>query len=321
VLIIPAEGLAEMLLIYPALSMLRAALPESRIICMADPGQADIFRNLGVVDDFVDPPKSKGATGILSYRPFVSEIRERMPEAVFYFDFRYDFYRVLLPMLCGAKLRFKLRGEIGYPLFNIEIVPGRESTYLRDLNISLVRFLLPDNSRWETWQLAETEVKIAREIVRFRKPNPNDLLIGVDLSGTKTDEKPPIDIGIRLARSFAALKPCRIALLSDPEPAYKDDDIRRMGSFDWLDIPRKSFRDTLGILSQCDLVICPNSNLFHFAIAMGIPTFALLSAKDDAKWLPTDGVFDLIQEDVWTNTPPAKLAMRLRDFVCAPSRV
>ena len=320
VLVIPAEGLAEILLLYPALTLLRKALPESRIICLADPEQADVFRNLSIVDDFIGLPKLKGAGGILGYRPFVSDIRERMPEAVFYFDFRYDFYRVLLPLLSGAKLRFKLQGELGYPLFNIEIVPGSESTYLRDLNISLVRFLLPDATRWGAWHLPENEIKIAREIIRFRKSNPNDLLIGVDLSATKTGAKPPFDVGIRLARSFAALKPCQIALLSDPYPVVKDDEIRRMGPFDWLDIPRKSFRDTLGILSQCDLLIGSNTNLLHFAVAMGIPSFTLLSENDDPKWIPTDGAFDLVEEQVWMKTPPAKLAMRLRDFVCAPSR-
>ncbi len=321
VLVVPPEGLAEMLLLYPALTLLRSALPESRIICLVQGGQADIFRNLDIVDDFVDLPKLKGAGGILGYRPFVAEIRERMPEAVFYFDFRYDFYRVLLPLLCGAKLRLKLSGEVGYPLFNIEVIPGSGATYLRDLNMALVRFLLPDETEGRSWHLPENEVKIAREIVKFRKPNPNDLLIGVDLSNTKTGEKPPFDVGIRLARSFAALKPCRIALLSDPEPAVKDDEIRRMGAFDWLDIPRKSFRDTLGILSQCDLLVGSNTNLFHFAVTMGIPTFTLFTGRDDAMWIPTDGVFELVEEEVWTNTPPAKLAMRMRDFVCAPSRI
>ena len=45
-------------------------------------------------------------------------------------------------------------------------------------------------------------VAIAREIVKFRKPNPSDLLIGVDLSHTKSGEKPPFDVMIRLAKSF-----------------------------------------------------------------------------------------------------------------------
>jgi ADP-heptose:LPS heptosyltransferase len=44
VLVVPAEGLAEMLLAYPAISMLRGALPESRIICLVGDGQAEILR-------------------------------------------------------------------------------------------------------------------------------------------------------------------------------------------------------------------------------------------------------------------------------------
>lgn len=320
VLVVPPVGLAEMLLIYPAVTLLRAALPESRIICLVEDGQADIFRDHDVVNDFVEFPKLHGPGGLWGYRPFIAEIRERMVEAAFYFDFRYDFYRVILPILSGARLRLKIQGEIGYPLFNIEIVPGSTATYFRDVNLCLVRFLSPDGLGWSSWQIPEKEVKIAKEVVRFRKPNPADLLIGVDLSYTKTGEKPPFDVAIRLARSFAALKPCRIALVSDPDPAIGDDEIRRMGPYDWLDIPRKSFRDTLGILSQCDLLVTANTNLLHFAITMGIPAFVLFSEKDDRRWVPSSGTFELVEEQVWTATPPAKLAMRMRDFVCVPSR-
>jgi ADP-heptose:LPS heptosyltransferase len=258
---------------------------------------------------------------MFKFRPFMNEIRERMFEAVFYFDFRYEFYRVLLPAASGARLRVKLKDEIGYPLFNVEVIPGRDATYFADRNLCLVKFLATDGSNWEEWKLPEKERKIAREIVKFRKPKTADLLVGVDLSYTKNGEKPPFDTQIRLARSFQALKPSRIALLSDPNPAVKDEEIRRVGNYDWLDIPRKNFRDTLGILSQCDLLITGNSNLLHFALAMGIPSFLLFSGAEDRRWLPTRGDFSVVEEQAWTGTAPAKLAMQMRDFVCAPSRI
>jgi ADP-heptose:LPS heptosyltransferase len=320
VLVVPPYGLAEMLLLYPALTLLRSVLPESRVICLVQDGQSDLFRSIDLVDDFVDFPKISGARGIWGYRPFVAEIRERMVEAAFYFDFRHDFYRVVLPLLSGARLRFTRKGEIGYPLFNIEVVPGSSSTYFRELNLSLVKFLSADGRGWRQWELPETEIKIAREIVKFRKPNPQDLLVGVDLSATKSEERPPFDVQIRLARSFAALKSSRIALLSDPVPAIKEDEIRRIGPYDWLDIPRKSFRDTLGIMSQCDLLITANTNLFHFAIAIGVPAFVLFSENDDGRWVPSEGRFELVEQEVWKSTPPAKLAMTMRDFVCSGAR-
>jgi len=321
VLVVPGAGLAELLVAYPALSLLRTALPDSRIICLVDDDQADLLRDDDVVDDTLVFPEFKGARGMFTFRPFVNEIKERMFEAVFYFDFRYDFYRVLLPAASGARLRLKLKDEVGYPLFNVEVIPNAESTYFKDRNLCLVRFLAPDAERWHDWKLPDKESKIAREIVKFRKPKSGDLLIGVDLSYTKNGSKPPFETLIRLARSFQALKPCRIALLSDPQPAVKDDEIRRLGNYDWLDIPRKNFRDTLGILSQCDLLITANCNLLHFALAMEIPSFILFSEEEDRRWLPTQGLFQVVEEGVWAATPPAKLAMQMRDFACAPSRI
>jgi ADP-heptose:LPS heptosyltransferase len=321
VLAIPASGLAEMLLTFPALSLLKNALPDSRIICLVDDGQGDLLRDTGVVDDTLEFPEFKGARGMFRYRPYVTEIRERMFEAVFYFDFRYEFYRVLLPAVSGARLRVVLKGKIGYPLFNVEVVPSPDSGYFRDLNLCLVRFLTQNAGGWRDWSLPEKESRIAREIVKFRKPKSGDLLIGVDLSYTKSGKRPPFDTEIRLAKSFQALKPCRIALLSDLDPAVRDEEIRRMGSYDWLDIPRKNFRDTLGILSQCDLLITGNTNLLHFALAMQIPSFVLFSEDEDRRWLPSQGTFQVVEEDAWVATPPAKLAMQMRDFVCAPTRI
>jgi len=321
VLAVPGAGLAEMLVAYPAMSLLRTALPDSRIICLVDDGQAELLRDNDVVDDTIVFPEFKGASGVFKFRPFVSEIRERMFEAVFYFDFRYEFYRVLLPAVSGARLRVKLKDEIGYPLFNVEVIPRPDSTYFKDRNLCLVKFLAPDANKWRDWKIPEKESKIAREIVKFRKPKSGDLLIGVDLSYTKKGNKPPFDTQIRLARSFQALKPSRIALLSDPRPAVKDEEIRRLGNYDWLDIPRKNFRDTLGILSQCDLLITGNCNLLHFALAMEIPSFILFSRGEDRRWLPTQGIFQVVEEEVWAATPPAKLAMQMRDFACAPSRI
>jgi ADP-heptose:LPS heptosyltransferase len=215
----------------------------------------------------------------------------------------------------------KLKDEIGYPLFNVEVIPRPDATYFKDRNLCLVKFLAPDANKWRNWKLPEKESRIAREIVRFRKPKSGDLLIGVDLSYTKNGSKPPFDTQIRLARSFQALKPSRIALLSDPRPAVKDEEIRRLGNYDWLDIPRKNFRDTLGILSQCDLLITGNCNLLHFALAMEIPSFILFSREEDRRWLPTQGIFQVVEEEIWAATPPAKLAMQMRDFACAPSRI
>ncbi len=321
VLIMPPEGLAEMLLAYPALTFLRGALPESRIICLVGDGQAEILRGNGIVDDLVDFPKVHGTRGIWNYRAFVADMRERMVEAVFCFDFRYDFYKVILPILCGARLRVRLKGDVGTPLFNVEVIPTNDAAYFEDLNLCLVRFLSSGGGKVSRWQLPEKEMKIAREVVKLRKKNPADLIIGVDLSYTKNGDKPPFDVEIRIAKSLQALRPSGIALLSDPNPAIKDEDIRRLGIYDWLDIPRKSFRDTLGILSQCDLFISPNTDLLHFAITMGVPCLVLFSDKEDRRWIPGTGDFRLMEEKDWINASPAKVAMQTRDFLVSLSKV
>lgn len=315
VLIIPPSGLAEMMLTFPAISVLRKALPESKIACLLEKEQMDVLRNFSEVDEYIEIPNLSGISGLKHYRSLIKEIKERMIEAVFYFDFRSDPYRMLLPILIDAKVRIHLKNNVGFPLFNVEVIPKEDATYLSDLNLCLVSFLAAKDRKPEFWRLPENEQRIAREIVRLRKTNPSETLIAVDLSYTKSGDKPPFEVALKLARSYSALVPSKIVLLSDPNPGVTPEETQKLGSYEWFQIKGKNFRDTLGLLSQCDLLISANTNLFHFGVAMGIPTFGLFSSKDGPRWIPKQGRFKILDEATWVNTAPAELAMRMRDFV------
>lgn len=315
VLVIPPSGLAEIMLIYPAMTVLRKALPDSKIVCLLEREQVEVLRNLSGIDEYIDLPDLSGISGIRNYMSLIADVKEKMIEAVFFFDFRRDFYRMVLPLLCKAKVRVHLKNDIGYPLFNVEVIPRNEETYLTDLSLCLVSFLGGNDKKPEPWRLSESEQRIAREIVRLRKSSSNELLVAVDLSYTKSGEKPPYEIALKLVRAYSALVASKIVLLSDTRPGVTVEETQKIGSFEWFQIKGKNFRDTLGMLSQCDLLISANTNLFHFAITMGTPTFGLFSRKDGPVWIPKQGRFEIVQEQVWMNMPPAELAMRMRDFV------
>ncbi len=315
VLVIPPSGLAEVMLTYPAISILRKALPESKIACLIEREQMDVLRGFADIDEYIELPDLSGMKAMGNYRALIADVKEKMIEAVFFFDFRWDFYRMVLPILCDAKVRIHLRNTVGYPLFNVEVVPKSEASYLSDRNLCLVSFLAGEDKKPEQWRLPENEQRIAREIAGLRRTIPSEMLVAVDLSYTKSGEKSPYEIALKLAKSYSALVSSKIVLLSDPKPCITPEETQRIGSFEWFQVRGKNFRDTLGMLSQCDLLISANTNLFHFGVAMGIPTFGLFSSKDGSIWIPKKGRFEIVDQEVWMNTPPAQLAMRMRDFV------
>ena len=104
VLVIPPAGLAEMLHVYPALTLLRQALPHSRIIAVMEHEQVELLRDGNPVDDIIEFPQGGGFKGLRSYRKLILEIKERMAEAAFHFDFRSEFHRLFLPLLAGVNL-------------------------------------------------------------------------------------------------------------------------------------------------------------------------------------------------------------------------
>ncbi len=55
-----------------------------------------------------------------------------------------------------------------------------------------------------------------------------------------------------------------------------------------IELPRHNVKDTIALLTQCDVFIAGNTNLFHFAAAFGVPTIGLFTERDDKRWIPPD---------------------------------
>ena len=53
-----------------------------------------------------------------------------------------------------------------------------------------------------------------------------------------------------------------------------------------IELPRHNAKDTVALLTQCDLFLSGNTNLFHFAAAFGVPAIGLFTERDERRWMP-----------------------------------
>jgi len=53
-------------------------------------------------------------------------------------------------------------------------------------------------------------------------------------------------------------------------------------------LARDTLLETVLLLSQCDLFVACNTDLFHFAVAQAVPTVGLFSRNDPPEWEPGD---------------------------------
>ena len=89
-----------------------------------------------------------------------------------------------------------------------------------------------------------------------------------------------------IVRQIASQVPCRVLPLADPA---NEDRLKRF-EMQLGNVPPGLHRDTLLetvlLLSQCDLFVAGNTDLFHFAVAQGVPTIGLFTAEDTPEWDP-----------------------------------
>jgi ADP-heptose:LPS heptosyltransferase len=194
----------------------------------------------------------------------------------------------LVALASGAPLRLGPSHAHSWPAINFEVRPSAASGDYRGLRPARAApFLGLDPCRLDRrWPLPEDKRRRTEQLVHFNKPRKEELLVGVDPGLGKSGHGIALKNLHFLIRQLASQTPCRILPLSDPR---NQDRLRRFEA-ELTEPPPSLARDTLLetvlLLSQCDIFLAGNTDLFHFAIALSVPTIGLFTAQDGQQWDP-----------------------------------
>jgi len=194
----------------------------------------------------------------------------------------------LAALASGASLRFGPSHVDSWPGVNFELRPRKDDDrYRGDRLQDVLPFLgFARDELNSRWPLPLEKLRQMAQQVHFHKPNPDQMLIGVDPGVGKSGHVFALENIQFLVRQLSSQLVCKILPLGYPG---SEDRLQKFEA-SISEIPVGLQRDTLLemvlLLAQCDLFVSGNTDFFHFAVAQGVPAIGLFAKEDGSEWMP-----------------------------------
>jgi len=290
VLALATEDLADLLFHVPLLAAMRRTYPGASIDFLVPEQFAPLVIPCGLARQvMVYAPRQ-----LTGWKPAYRNLQRSLAGK------RYDVSFVLsqtpvppleaLGQATGAALRLGPSHGGAWPAVNLELRPRDDAGYAGDRLHLLAPFLgLEPGILRTAWPLPTDKLRQAAQVVHFNKPRPEELLVGIDPGPDKSGRALGQENLLFLVGQVRSQLSCRVLPLTSPEG---EDRRREFESRLPSPIPPAFNRDTLLetmlLLCQCNLFVAGNTDLFHVAVAEGIPTVGLFGEHVPARWRPRD---------------------------------
>jgi ADP-heptose:LPS heptosyltransferase len=194
----------------------------------------------------------------------------------------------LAALASGASLRFGPSHKDSWPGINFEIRLGEDADgYLGDRLQTAAPFLGFEPEEFvPRWPLPLEKLRQMAQQVHFHKPNPDQMLIGVDPGVGKSGHGFALENIQFLVRQLSSQLVCKILPLGDPVDNARLQKFEASISEVPVGLQRDTLLEMILLLAQCDLFVAGNTDFFHFAVAQGVPAIGLFSKADRAQWMP-----------------------------------
>ncbi len=194
----------------------------------------------------------------------------------------------LATLASGAALRVGPSHKQSWPAINFEM-RGRKTGYLGDRLAVAAPFLgLEPEHLNPRWPLPMDQLRHMAQQVHFHKPNPNQMLIGMDPGAAKSGHVLAQENLQYLARQLTGQFMARVVVLGHPREAERRQEFEVRLADVPTGLPRETLLDMLLLLGQCDLYVGGNTDFFHFAVANGVPAVGLFSESEEEHWVPVN---------------------------------
>ncbi len=195
----------------------------------------------------------------------------------------------LAALATGARLRLGPSHEKSWPAINFELRPPRNpDIYLGDRLTAAAPFLgLSPKHLNPRWPLPMDRMRHMAQQVHFHKPNPDQMLVGMDPGLGKSGHAVALENLQYLAGQLSRHLLCRVLPLAQAEDKERRTQFEVRLPDVPAGLPRDNLLDQVLLLAQCDLFVGGNTDFFHFAVALGVPAVGLFTPSDAPCWVPT----------------------------------
>lgn len=288
ILAIDNGDLCDLLFHMPLLQTVRERYPRARIDFLIPEEHTPLIAPSGVANHCLVYRRQQLKPWSPGMYALLKNVRKRAYDLSVVMSFTPQAGLEAVALASGAKLRLGPSHGGAFPAVNFEIRPREnDDRYRGERLFAAAPFLgLPAFSRERAWPLPEERVRRMRQLIHFNKPRQDEVLVGVDPAIGKAGAGLAAQNLHFVMNQLASQMPCRtlpLSITAAPEILARFEAGLTVPP---LALPRETLFDTVLLAALCDLFIAGNTDLFHFAVATGVPALGLFLGEDDATWVP-----------------------------------
>jgi len=286
-LLVDSGDLTELLFFAPVIKHLKHRFPTMRITGLVREGNGELIRTMEQINELISYEPEHLSLTSTTYFTLLKRLKSREFDVVFLLGKEFSLARSLLALATRARVRVGFTTQHTYPFLNCEIRPGDGLRYEGPRALGFLGALgLSPGGAIPGWALPETDARWASQMIHFRKPEKDTRLIAVD-PGIGKGEHRLVDRSLAyMVDKISDRYPSRVLVMSNNLDAKGLERFRGMLNSDLLDLKPKNVKEALALLSRSDLVLAGNTDFFHFAVNMRLPTLGFFTGYDAANWFP-----------------------------------
>lgn len=297
ILVIPESGVSGALFAMPTLKALRRGFPVGKIAVLVHEEDRDLLDGSPEVDRIIGYTLPRGIRRFSALLALGHRIGSYRFDIAIILDREFDIERAFLCYLSQARVRGGLQSEDSHPFYNLEVSSSVSGKTRARLGVEIARVMGIDVSGLPlSWDVPERERRLAEQLVHFRKPREDELLVGFDPGPGRGGTSLSVSQQGRLLDKLCSDYAARAILLTAPEHHWLVSKLESMLAREPIVVQQRRMRDVVSLVGQCDLFVAGNTDLVYFAVAMGVPTVSLMTPdeKRDAAF-PDSGFFEIVE--------------------------
>jgi ADP-heptose:LPS heptosyltransferase len=287
VLIVDSGDLTELLFFAPVINHLKDCFPGMRITVLVREGNSELIRTMDQINEMISYEPEHLSLISTTYYSLLKRLKSRDFNVAFLLGREFSFARSLLALLTRASLRVGFEQDFTYPFINCELRRGKGLLYESQRTAGYLTALgFNTGEPLPGWHLPEHDVRWARQMIHFRKPDPSEKLIAVDPGVGKGDHRLAEQSFSQIVSQVASRFPSKVLVVSNNLDEKGLARFRASVNADMVDLVPKNVKEALALMSRADLLLAGNTDFFHFAVGMRLPSIGFFTRHDSQNWFP-----------------------------------
>jgi ADP-heptose:LPS heptosyltransferase len=288
ILAVAAPGLADLIFHAPLLGAIRRQWPEAPLDVLVPEALASLVVPSGLAREAIVYQPKQLAPWRPAYLSLLRGLGKTGYDAALMMSLTPQPLLEAAALASGAAVRAGCGHRDAYPQLNLEVRPA--AGYYGDLPWCLAPYLGLDPAGFVPgWPITPERLRQAAQLVHFHKPSKDQLLVGLDPAPGMSGHGLAAESLQAIAREISGQVACRLLPLSGPGDPERIQRLEAGLPGVPVGLKRETVLDTILLLCQCDLFLAGNTDLFHVAVAHGVPTIGLFGADEEPRWRPGPG--------------------------------